>query len=111
MAISLNYRNLKSKETHVTVQWLKNTKKCTFGFKVGLNRLNERPSVIVQEDDMGAAVCNLIMIGNSTSISHVFANRVTKKYDLVYSQRAFVHWYVGECMEECKFAEARFRIS
>jgi len=30
-----------------------------------------------------------------------------KKYDLMYSQRAFVHWYVGEGMEEGEFAEAR----
>ena len=27
-------------------------------------------------------------------------------YDLMYSQRAFVHWYVGEGMEEGEFAEA-----
>ena len=25
----------------------------------------------------------------------------------MYSQRAFVHWYVGEGMKESKFAEAR----
>jgi len=25
----------------------------------------------------------------------------------MYSQRAFVHWYVGEGMEEGEFAEAR----
>ena len=24
-----------------------------------------------------------------------------------YAKRAFVHWYVGECMEEGEFAEAR----
>ena len=29
------------------------------------------------------------------------------KYDMMYSQRAFVHWYVGEGMEEGEFAEAR----
>ena len=28
-------------------------------------------------------------------------------YDLMYSQRAFVHWYVVEGMEEGTFAEAR----
>ena len=39
------------------------------------------------------------MISNNTAIS--------KKYDLMYSQRAFVHWYVGEGMEEEEFAEAR----
>ena len=40
------------------------------------------------------------MIGNNTAISRVFSERISKKYDLMYSQRAFVHWYVGEGMEE-----------
>merc|ERR1711941_118316 len=30
-----------------------------------------------------------------------------KQYDMMYSQRAFVHWYVGEGMEEGEFSEAR----
>lgn len=38
-----------------------------------------------------------------------FSSRVEKKYDLQYSQRAFVHWYPqGEGTEdEGEFAEAR----
>lgn len=29
------------------------------------------------------------------------------EFDLMYKKRAFVHWYVGEGMEEGEFAEAR----
>ena len=62
---------------------------------------------MLEEDDIAAAQKTCVMIGNNTAISRVFTERVTKKYDLMYSQRAFVHWYVGEGMEEGEFAEAR----
>ena len=29
------------------------------------------------------------------------------KFDLMYAKRAFVHWFVGEGMEEGEFSEAR----
>ncbi|VAH94834.1 unnamed protein product [Triticum turgidum subsp. durum] len=49
------------------------------------------------------AVC---MISNSTSVVEVFS-RIDHKFDLMYAKRAFVHWYVGEGMEEGEFSEAR----
>jgi tubulin alpha len=111
MAISVNYRgDVKAKEANATVQWLKTNKKVTFvewcptGFKVGLN---EEPPAVLETDDVAPALKNVVMIGNNTAISRVFSERISKKYDLMYSQRAFVHWYVGEGMEEGEFAEAR----
>jgi len=111
MAISVNYRgDVKAKEASATVQWLKANKKvqfvdwCPTGFKVGLN---EEPPAVMKEDDIAPCERNIVMIGNNTAISRVFSERISKKYDLMYSQRAFVHWYVGEGMEEGEFAEAR----
>lgn len=49
------------------------------------------------------AVC---MISNNTSVAEVFS-RIDHKFDLMYAKRAFVHWYVGEGMEEGEFSEAR----
>merc|ERR1712072_1530482 len=49
------------------------------------------------------AVC---MVSNTTAIAEVFS-RIDHKFDLMYSKRAFVHWYVGEGMEEGEFSEAR----
>merc|ERR1711897_18046 len=112
MAISVNYRgSVKAKKANATVQWMKTNKKVTFvewvptGFKVGLN---EVPAARVGDHDETALFDRIVvMIGNNTAISRVFSERIAKKYDLMYSQRAFVHWYVGEGMEEGEFAEAR----
>jgi tubulin alpha len=111
MAVSLNYRGkVISKEANATVQWLKNNKKlafvewCPTGFKIGLNDI---PPAVLEEDDIAAAPLSAVMMGNNTGISRIFTDRISRKYDLMYSQRAFVHWYVGEGMEEGEFAEAR----
>merc|ERR1712048_728629 len=111
MAISLNYRGeIKSKEANSTVQWLKQNNKVSFvewcptGFKIGLN---EVPAKSLDNDPMADAGRNVAMIGNNVAVSRVFTERITKKYDMMYSQRAFVHWYVGEGMEEGEFSEAR----
>merc|ERR1719159_545372 len=111
MAISVNYRgNVKAKKANATVQWLKTNKKVCFvewvptGFKVGLNEI---PAAAVENDELASFERNVVAIGNNTAISRVFSERISKKYDMMYSQRAFVHWYVGEGMEEGEFAEAR----
>jgi len=111
MAISVNYRGeIKSKEANATVQWLKQNNKISFvewcptGFKIGLN---EVPAATVNDDPMSEAKKNVTMIGNNVAVSRVFTERINKKYDMMYSQRAFVHWYVGEGMEEGEFSEAR----
>merc|ERR1712154_644040 len=110
-----------SKEANATVQWLKQNNKISFvewcptGFKIGLNDV-PAASIDVEGCDldtskvdevMAPAKRNVTMIGNNVAVSRVFTERITKKYDMMYSQRAFVHWYVGEGMEEGEFSEAR----
>merc|ERR1712176_182755 len=117
MAISINYRGeIKSKEANATVQWLKQNNKISFvewcptGFKIGLNEVpaaQQKKKGNEEVDKMALCARNVTMIGNNVAVSRVFTERITKKYDMMYSQRAFVHWYVGEGMEEGEFSEAR----
>merc|ERR1712070_531187 len=46
------------------------------------------------------------MMSNTTAIAELYS-RIDHKFDLMYAKRAFVHWYVGEGMEEGEFSEAR----
>jgi len=115
MAISLCYRGeIKSKQANKTAQWLKNKNKVTFvewcptGFKIGLNhKPADQISIGGISDTIAAAKSSVVMIGNNTAIARVFTKRVNEKFDMMYAQRAYVHWYVGEGMEEGEFGEAR----
>jgi len=111
MAISINYRgDIKSQESNSVIQWVKQQGKVSFvewcptGFKIGLNNV---PAAEKADDDMALAQRNAVMIGNNIAVNRVFTERLSKKYDMMYSQRAYVHWYVGEGMEEGEFSEAR----
>merc|ERR1712136_530980 len=42
----------------------------------------------------------------NAAVAEVFS-RIDHKFDVMYAKRAFVHWYVGEGMEEGEFSEAR----
>ncbi|GMM36606.1 alpha-tubulin [Saccharomycopsis crataegensis] len=86
---------VKSKKTVQLVDW------CPTGFKVGI--CFEPPSVPKHSElaQPPRAVC---MLSNTTAIAEAW-QRIEKKFDLMFSKRAFVHWYVGEGMEETELGE------
>jgi len=95
--VTASIQNIKTKRTIQFVDW------CPTGFKCGIN--SQAPSVVPGGDlaKVPRAAC---MLANSTAMGDVF-RRMDEKFDLMYAKRAFVHWYVGEGMEEGEFSEAR----
>jgi len=73
------------------------------GFKCGVNH---RSPTWLEDGDLAKTNRALCMLSNSTAIAQVF-NRIDHKFDLMFAKRAFVHWFVGEGMEEAEFTEAR----
>ncbi|KDE05447.1 tubulin alpha-1A chain [Microbotryum lychnidis-dioicae p1A1 Lamole] len=89
--------SIKTKRTIQFVDW------CPTGFKLGI--CNE-PAQCVPGGDLAKVSRSLCMLSNTTAIASAWSN-LDHKFDLLYSKRAFVHWYVGEGMEEGEFSEAR----
>ncbi|VAH88268.1 unnamed protein product [Triticum turgidum subsp. durum] len=89
--------SIKTKRTVQFVDW------CPTGFKCGINY---QPPTVVPGGDLAKVRRAVCMISNNTAVAEVFS-RIDRKFDLMYAKRAFVHWYVGEGMEEGEFSEAR----
>jgi len=88
---------IKTKRSIQFVDW------CPTGFKCGINY--EKPTE-VPGGDLAAVNRAVCMVANTTAIAEALS-RIDHKFDLMYAKRAFVHWYVGEGMEEGEFSEAR----
>ncbi|XP_065211763.1 tubulin alpha-4 chain-like [Planococcus citri] len=109
MAICMMYRGIiKPKEIAQTVQEIKDSSVqfvnwCPSGFKIGINY---QPPVTVPGSDFSVESAAAVSIANTTSIGETWA-RVNYKFDLLFSKRAYVHWYLAEGMDEQDFVEAR----
>ncbi|KAG7293295.1 alpha-tubulin [Staphylotrichum longicolle] len=91
MAVALLYRgDVVHRDCSAAVAALK--AKSSFNL-IGINY--QKP-VAIPSDDGGLA-----------AVDRSAWSRLDHKFDLMYSKRAFVHWYVGEGMEEGEFSEAR----
>lgn len=98
-----------SKDVNEAISTIKANRNITFvdwcptGFKIGINN---QPPTNVPDGDLAKAPKAVCMLSNTTAICEAFC-RLNQKFDLMFKKRAFVHWYVGEGMEEGEFGEAR----
>jgi len=111
MACHLAYRGeVKAIDANKAVQFVEEKRKAKFvdwaptHWKLSLN---STPAATVPGDDIAPMRRNVTLLANNVGINKVFQRRLVQKYDMMYSQRAYVHWYVGEGMEEGEFEEAR----
>jgi tubulin beta len=49
-------------------------------------------------------------IGNTTAIQDLF-KRISKQFNAMFRQEAFVHWYICEGMDEMEFTEAESNVN
>lgn len=76
---------------------------CPTGFKLGISA---QPPVSVPASEMARTPRSVSMLSNTSAINQAWLT-VCHKFDLLFSKRAFVHWFVGEGMEEGELNEAK----
>jgi tubulin alpha len=110
MACCLMYRgDVVHKDVTLSVQAVKQKSSIQFvdwsptGFKCGIN---QHPPCVVPGGELAKTSRSVLLLANTTAIAQTF-QRINRKFDLMYAKRAFVHWYVGEGMEESELTEAR----
>ena len=95
------------KDLNFSISNIKNTIKFAdwipTGFKCGIN---SQIPIVVPEGELAKSIRNVSMIFNSNALERIF-EKIDYKFDILYTRRSFVHWFLGEGMEEGEFLEAR----
>ncbi|CAL6101714.1 Alpha-tubulin [Hexamita inflata] len=76
---------------------------CPTGFKIGVN--TQKPKYF-PNSDIATVSRTCFMLANNTAMSQVW-NRIGTQFDLGFRERAFVHSFVQNGMEEGEFNSAR----
>ncbi|KER26208.1 hypothetical protein T265_06490 [Opisthorchis viverrini] len=77
---------------------------CPTGVKVNL--VAQPPIFMAYDSHMAPTDCSVTMLANTTAIRSVWST-VGAKFDMMFSRRCFVHWFLNEGLEEAELQEAR----
>lgn len=93
--------SLKRKSNIRFVEW------CPTGFKIAINSFAppELPG-----SDLASAQRAATLLANTSAIRSMW-EKLDRKFDLMFSKKAFVHWYTTEGMEVEEFKEARYDLA
>ncbi|KAL1123155.1 hypothetical protein AAG570_002242 [Ranatra chinensis] len=98
VACCLLYRgDVVPKDVNAAIASLKNS------FKVGINY---QPPTVVPGGDLAKLSRAVCMISNTTAIREAW-ERLNHKFNLMFSRKAFLHWYINEGLEESEMDQAR----
>jgi len=109
MAIKLYGRgSIDAKQLESTIEWTKNNQKVHFldwchAFKVNVC---PKPMAKTEGENFGTSGNSVVVMGNNVAMSRKFSGN-NSTYDMMYSQRAYVHHYVNYGMEEGEFSHSR----
>ncbi|KAF8569058.1 hypothetical protein P879_03247 [Paragonimus westermani] len=80
---------------------------CPTGFKVAISH---QPMTCIPGSYLNPTSCSLVMLHNSTTILPSLS-RLISEFQLLYSRRAFIHWFSAEGMDESQFSETLSKLS
>ncbi|KAF8570018.1 hypothetical protein P879_01968 [Paragonimus westermani] len=76
---------------------------CPTGFKIGLNMF---PPITFPNSPLAETPRSVCMLAGNLGMRHAW-HRNNSKFDILFSRRSFVHWFIGEGVEESEFIQAR----
>jgi tubulin alpha len=110
MACCILYRgDVVPKDVNSAIADVKSQRKINFvdwspaGFKTGINY---KSPCVAKGGNLARVSRGCSMLASTTAIAQAWA-QIDHKFDMMFSKRAFLHWYLGEGIEEGQFVEAR----
>ncbi|CAH8460584.1 unnamed protein product [Dicrocoelium dendriticum] len=77
---------------------------CPTGVKVNL--VAQPPVFMAHDSHIAPTDCSVTMLVNTSAIRSVWTT-VSAKFDMMFSRRCFVHWFLNEGLEESEMVDAR----